>query len=293
MKQMNNQTQLDRYKRLITFINQKFKEHIQIEDIEEAAFYSYRNINRIFNALHHETIGQYIKRLRLEKAAEYLKYSDKAISDIALDIGYSDLAAFSKAFKAKFQCSPAVFRNTQQVKRDIISKSIHPEAEQEGEYLNFEIEALPEMQILYLEYHGNYEHISAIKNTWEKLLAYALKHQLLQDQSILLAEILDDNDITDHINCRYHAGLILEKQIDFSLEGLFKTKTIAAQKYAKFIHKGSHESSTETYDQIYAQWIHHAQLELADQATLEFYPNDDGNTPEDELITEIYIPIIS
>ena len=293
MDYMKNQTQLDRYKRLTAFINQKFKENIQIEDIEEVSFYSYRNINRIFAALHQETIGQFIKRLRLEKAAEYLKYSDKAISDIALEIGYSDLAAFSKAFKGKFQCSPAVFRNTQHIKKDIISKSIHLEAEQEADYLDFEIEELPEIQILYIEYYGNYENISAIKHTWEKLLAYALKHQLLHDQSILLAEILDDNDITEHINCRYHAGLILEKNTDFSLEGLFKTKTIAAQKYAKFIHKGSHESSTETYDKIYAQWIHHIQLELADLATLEFYPNDDDNTPEDDLITEIYIPIIS
>ena len=39
MDYMKNQTQLDRYKRLTAFINQKFKENIQIEDIEEVSFY--------------------------------------------------------------------------------------------------------------------------------------------------------------------------------------------------------------------------------------------------------------
>jgi len=96
---MSNDTQLTRYKKLLRFIDEQFKEDINIPEIEEACNYSYRNINRIFEAINHETIGKYIKRIRLERAAQYLKFSQESITDIAYDVGFGDVAALSKAFK--------------------------------------------------------------------------------------------------------------------------------------------------------------------------------------------------
>jgi len=80
---LKNQTQIDRYKKLIVFLNNNYKEDLTTKQIESICFYSYRNINRIFSALHNESIGQYIKRLRIEKAAEYIKFSNSAIAKIA------------------------------------------------------------------------------------------------------------------------------------------------------------------------------------------------------------------
>lgn len=45
------------------------------------------------------------------------------------------------------------------------------------------------------------------------------------------------------------------------------------------------------YHTIYNQWMFQVQLELEDLPTLEFYLNDETNTPEEDLLTEIYIPI--
>ena len=98
---MQNKVQLDNYKKLMAYINEHFKEEINIPRIEAICHYSYRNINRIFQAIHGETIGKYIKRIRLEKAAEYLKYSSSKIADIAFEVGFEDIASFSKAFKKK------------------------------------------------------------------------------------------------------------------------------------------------------------------------------------------------
>ena len=75
---MQNKIQLDNYKKLMAYINEHFKEDINSQRIEEICHYSYRNINRIFQAIHGETVGKYIKRIRLEKAAEYLKYSSNS-----------------------------------------------------------------------------------------------------------------------------------------------------------------------------------------------------------------------
>ena len=57
---MSKKIQLDRYNKLLSYLNKNFKEDINIEKVEAICHYSYRNINQIFEALHHETIGRYV-----------------------------------------------------------------------------------------------------------------------------------------------------------------------------------------------------------------------------------------
>ncbi|RLK03044.1 AraC family transcriptional regulator [Tenacibaculum discolor] len=289
---MKNSTQVERFNKLLDFLEKRFKTSIDINEIEDISFYSYRNINRIFLALQHETIGQFLKRRKLEKAAEYLKFSDNEISDIALEIGYSDIAAFSKAFKKYFRCTPSRFRNSYTLLQKITNQILEESNKKNESLLKFEIETLPTFQMLYLQYKGTYENVKGIEKTWKQLLKYADKRKLLTDKTIVLGEVLDDDEITESINCRYNAGIILTEAQKIEVEEMFKVKEVASQKYAKFIHKGSHESCFETYNTIYAHWIYEVQLEFADAPTLEFYLNDEENTSQEELITEIYIPVI-
>ncbi|WP_271405978.1 AraC family transcriptional regulator [Tenacibaculum soleae] len=289
---MKNITQLERYKKLLDYLDKEFKTNIDIKEIEEISFYSYRNINRIFSALQHQTIGSYLKRKKLERSAEYLKYSKHEVSDIALEIGYSDIAAYSKAFKKHFNCSPSSFRNSHYLKDEITEKLITNDYKSSNEKISFEIETLPDFWIFYLPFKGNYTNIKAINKTWKKLFEYALKKELLSDDTIIVGEILDDNEICDTIHCRYNAGIIIENSDFLKTEGLFNTKKIASQTYAKFIHKGNYEHSENTYDLIYSRWLTDVKLEFADKPILEFYVNDEENTAVDDLITEIYIPIL-
>ena len=283
-----NLTQLQRYKRLLKFIDENFKEDINIEKIEKVSFYSYRNINRIFQSLHHETIGKHVKRIRLEKAAEYLKYSDDQVSEIAIEVGFSDIAAFSKAFKKKFNCSPIAFRQTAQTINEINEQVLNEKSQSS---ISFQIENLPEFEILYLEHRGDYQNAAAIEKTWNTFIKYCEKHQLISAETIFFSETLDDNEITDQFNCRTNVAIILEKPLGFVSEGLFRVKKHQTQKYAKFIHKGANEQLAETYHHIYSTWITDIQFEFADKPTLEFYINHDEKTAKKALITEIYIPV--
>ncbi len=287
---MQNKVQLDNYKKLMAYLDQHFKEAINIKRIEEICHYSYRNINRIFQAIHGETIGKYIKRIRLEKAAEYLKYSSIKISDITFEVGFEDIAAFSKAFKKRYRCTPSAFRNRCQTLQDITRKTLFP-SHNEREQLSYKIEYLPQFETLYLEYKGAYDNISELQQMWEHFFTYLEQKNLYSEQAIFMGECLDDDAISDAIHCRYRLSLLLDRPLDFQPDGLFQTKRHSQQKYAKFIHQGSHETCPETYQKIYAFWMFDVGLELKDAPTLEFYPNDLPSTPINELITEIYIPI--
>lgn len=288
---MSNPTQLERYKKLLSYLENHFKEDINIDKIEDVSFYSYRNINRIFEALRNETIGKYIKRLRLEKAAQYLIYSEMPVSDIAYEVGFEDRSSFSKAFKSKYTFSPSVFRTHNEQLLETTKQSLLPQDIRNREPLKFEVEYLPEFESIFLEYRGNYDDLEAIDTSWDELIRYCTKKKLISENSIIFTEIVDDADISDALNFRYHFGLILEKPLSFIPENLFRKKVHKRQKYVKFVHKGSEKSSIELYKKIYAFWMLDINLELIDLPTIEFYPNYDKNLPEERLITEIYIPV--
>ena len=287
-----NGTQIERYKNLLSFLDEHFKEDINIKIIEEVSNYSYRNINRIFEAIHQETIGKYVKRLRLEKAAQYLKYSSGSVSDIAYEVGFEERAAFSKAFKKRYNCSPSAFRESTQTQLENYHQSEFSIGDNERMRLEFEIEFLPDFQFVFQEYRGDYYNVSAIEIAWNQFFEFSEKMDLIREDSIFMAEVMDDNEISDDINLRYNLALILTRPVHFKPEGLTRIKTHKKQKYAKFIHKGSHLSCIDFYQKIYAFWIEDVGLELADLPTLEFYPNHDKQTPEENLITEIMIPVM-
>ena len=287
------ETQLARYKQLIQLIETRFKEDIQIHEIEEATFYSYRNMNRIFQALHQETIGKYIKRIRLEKAAEYLKYSLRSVSDIAWEVGYGDIAAFSKAFKARFGHTPTDYRALHHPQQHPSSHSVLEVLPSSVEKLPFVLETLPSITFLFLEYRGPYEDLEAIGEIGKQMESYIAQQGLIDEETIALAEILDDNEITEDIHCRYRIGIVLSDSTSFVPGGLFQIKTIPSATYARFIHQGSHQASLETYQRIYAQWMIHMPYELADRAILEIFLNDESTTPEEALLTAIYIPVVT
>ncbi len=288
---MPNNTQLQRYKKLLAYIDGHLKETIDIERVEAVCHYSYRNINRIFLALHNETIGKYIKRLRLEKAAQYLKYSSMDVSAIAYEVGFEDRAAFSKAFKSKYGSAPSAFRRKKETHRVAIQQMMLPEEHLEREALQYDIEYLPDFDYIFIEYRGDHNDSIAIEEKWQQLENYAVSKKLFSQEPIIMSEIIDDADISDHIHSRYNLAFILEQPLGIEPEGLFRTRQHQHQKYVKFTHKGTPKSVEAYYHHIYAFWMLDVPLELADLPTLEFYPNYEADLPPELLITEIYIPV--
>jgi len=286
---MPNPTQHERYQRLLQYLDSHVGDDITTEKIEAMCFYSYRNINRIFHTLNNETIGQYIKRARIEKAAEDLKYSQMPVADIASSVGFSDTASFSKAFKKILGASPSNYREAVTIVREMNEESHSTKTFTPIEY---ELVERSEISVVYSQYKGSYENLSAMTMLWDRHIRHALKNNLINSRTQYMAEILDDNEISSSLNCRYNAVISIDKDHQFEGEGALRRKALSGGSYAKFIHCGSHASSVDTYARIYGQWIQYVGLEFADKATLEIYANDDGETPDDQLVTEIYIPVV-
>lgn len=55
------------------------------------------------------TIPQYLRQLRLDRAAELLRSGRFNVTEAALEVGYSSLSHFSQAFHEQFGCCPGLY----------------------------------------------------------------------------------------------------------------------------------------------------------------------------------------
>jgi len=78
------------------------------------AFFSPYHFHRIFAAFTGEPLAAFIRRLRLECAAQRLVHLDASVTEIALDAGYETPAAFTRAFSAHFGVAPSAYRGRNQ-----------------------------------------------------------------------------------------------------------------------------------------------------------------------------------
>ncbi len=65
----------------------------------------------IFKKATGSNFRDYVMRLRIEKACDLLRTSDKTIAEISELVGYSDPAFFYKSFKKHLDISPAEYKN--------------------------------------------------------------------------------------------------------------------------------------------------------------------------------------
>ncbi len=72
--------------------------------------YSVTHIRRVFCAAMNESLGDFIRRIRLERAAGHLIVGNQSVAEVALGANYQSGEAFAKAFRARFQSPPTEFR---------------------------------------------------------------------------------------------------------------------------------------------------------------------------------------
>lgn len=95
------------------YIKAHFCEDISLNDVAKVAFlnesYLCRKIKKILGV----SFIEYITRLRMEKAMEYLKYPNIKIAEIAHKIGYQDYRYFSQKFKEYTGYLPSEWKEKQ------------------------------------------------------------------------------------------------------------------------------------------------------------------------------------
>ena len=93
------------------YMEQHLGEALSIETLSDVAGFSKYHFSRIFQSILHEPLAHYVNRIRMEQALFLLAHrSDKNMTDIAYELGFTDSAVFSRSFKNYYDISPREYR---------------------------------------------------------------------------------------------------------------------------------------------------------------------------------------
>jgi AraC-like DNA-binding protein len=94
----------------ISYMETHFSEETTTDTLASTAHMSPRNFHRVFLQATGETPATYLLRLRIMEAEHLLSHTDKAVTEIALDCGFTDSNYFARAFRRLTGHSPSSFR---------------------------------------------------------------------------------------------------------------------------------------------------------------------------------------
>ncbi len=74
--------------------------------------YSHRHFQRLFRNKTGMSVGDYIRRRRLTRAALLVRLTGYSLHDIAVCMGFDSQSSFNRDFRKRFDCSPGIYRNS-------------------------------------------------------------------------------------------------------------------------------------------------------------------------------------
>ncbi len=240
-----------------------------------------------------ETTFHYLRRIRLLNAIKILQEdADCPITEIALSVGYETPSAFNKVFKTTLKLSPSDFRNLGKEKQNalIYDLSISPQQKEmpmnlttKPEFINRSV-----THVLYVEKSGIFKEVAM--PTWFELIPIVDKKV---DKNIIteyLGFSIMDANTQDEATMFYDAAVGVQEK-PLSIPKGLKYKQMPGGKFAKFILIGPTSGVWDAFDRIY-KILAENKVQLRDGACIENYLSNPEIVPEDELVTELLVPVL-
>ena len=225
-----------RINRVVDHLRANLDRQVKLKELAKVACLSEFHFHRIFGAVSGETLNNFTNRLRLEKAARLLRYSDQSVTDIALDCGFSSSATFSRAFRSGYDTSPSQFRKSGEIKKSKICKELFPQdeyglpmsAEEKKAAFPVRLSDIPERQVAYIRVTNAFE-MDRVLAAVKTMIEWA-RSQDVFSQGILFGMTVDDPHVTPKHLYRYE--VCLASSLPFKCrEGMSKLK-MPAMRYA-------------------------------------------------------------
>lgn len=101
----------ERILRVLQHIQENLDQDLDVRELANIACFSQAHFHRFFKGMLGESLGEHIRRLRLERAALRLLVTDQNVTNIALDAGYETPEAFCRVFRRMFGSPPTAYRS--------------------------------------------------------------------------------------------------------------------------------------------------------------------------------------
>jgi AraC family transcriptional regulator len=272
----------------IMFITEHMAENINLENLAQVANFSAFHFHRIFSAVMGETPQQFLNRVRLERAANYLvKNPAHSITQIALSCGFSSSATFARSFKKHFGITANQYRKAEN--RPIAPGVFPLKYESELPQFTVKIRSVPAWNLIYVSNLKGY-HLDLIHQSWEQLYRWAAVRDLITEETRALGVSLDDPLITPPEKCRYYTCISLPNEI--APQPPIGFMKLAGSKCAVAQVTCTPEQIRGVFMHLYRHWLVDSGCQPADLPPYEVYHTSAEDHSEGKYVLDIHIPIV-
>lgn len=274
----------------IEYIEAHLHEGVSLHDVSRETGYSYYYMTRLFSSVLGESVGHYIRRRRLYRAAEKLIHTRQRVIDIALEWGFASPEAFSRAFKAAFGTSPADYRKAGldfvvNAKRGLLPEAVSHVANN--------ISHVPELLVLDETKIAGLRGTTSLSDNrlpalWKQFreipadyFAAGTRYGICETQQTVYS---NEGDVS-------FSALVGGPVAEFHhLPQTLATKTLGG-KYAVFTHRGTFANLFQSYRYLFETWLPSAEEELDDREDFELYEREVQAFDDPDKEVKIFIPV--
>lgn len=262
-----NGTYVDRVNRAIDYVLARLDQDLSLEVVAREAGFSLFHFHRIFQSSVGESLQEFVKRVRLERAVMMLPQRDwairrkRSITDVALACGFTSSADFSRSFKQRFGVPPSRF--------DVEAFK----AERRGEWQTFvagaerrhlldglppgenpdkfavTLRTLPARCVAYIRVVNSYRE-GVVPAAAQRLVDWAENREKADGQ--WLGYAWDDPEIVAPENCRYDVGLEVSELQPEGEVGRFEFPPMLV---AELEIRGAIDLEMRALDWLYRTWL--------------------------------------
>jgi len=276
-----------RFEKVLDYIQKHLGEELSVEHLSRVANFSKYHFHRQFSCYVGVSVGRYIQLLRLRRASYRLVFEDRIpIIDIALEAGFENPESFSRTFKVVFNQTPSQFRR----EPDWLSwhQQFRFPTERRSHSMNVNIVDFPSTRVAVLRHRGAPERVN---DTAKVFIEWRKESGLSPVQSSHTYGIAyDDPSNTQPETFRFDICGSVNEPIAENRFGIINGD-IPAGRCAVLRHRGPHAHLTESVYYLCREWLPASGEELRDYPLFFHYLNLITDTPENELITDIYLPL--
>ena len=284
-----------RIDRVIDYLRGNLHRSVKLTELANVACFSEFHFHRIFTAVSGETLNNFTNRLRLEKAARLLRYSDQSLTEVALDCGFSSSATFSRAFRSGYDTSPSQFRKSGEIKKSKICKELFPKdaygltlsAEEKKAAFPVRLIDIPERQVAYIRVTNAFE-LDRVQTALKTVIEWA-KSQDIFSQGILFGMTVDDPHVTPKHLYRYE--VCLASSLPFECrEGMSKLE-MPAMRYAAIKVSGDIHKVATAWDYLYRDWLVNSPYQPEHAPALEVFLDKESAMDWSHFELDLCLPI--
>ncbi|MFT5874734.1 MAG: AraC-like DNA-binding protein, partial [Clostridium sp.] len=106
----DNIIQFQRYHRIRKYIYNNYMNKISLQDIAKEEYLSSYYLSHQIKDMAGTNFSELVNIVRVDESIKLLLDTDKTISDISMDVGFSHTRYYNKSFKEHYKCTPLQFR---------------------------------------------------------------------------------------------------------------------------------------------------------------------------------------